>query len=113
MGVTVETIRAGDGLLFPGPGQTVTVHYVGKTNGQVFDSTYLRNRPLKFKLGANQVIKGWDEGVSQLSLGEMATVKMTSDWAWGAKGIPGLVPGGKDERSGAAIEFEVELVGIQ
>jgi hypothetical protein len=46
----------------------------------------------------------------QLSLGEMATIKMTSDCAWGAKGIPGLVPGGKDERSGAAIQFEVELV---
>ena len=106
-GVVVETIRAGDGKLFPEAGQTVTVHYVGKANNKVFDSTYLRNRPLKFKLGCNQVVPGWDEGVSQLSLGEMATIKMKSSAAWGDQGIPGLIPGGAD------LDFEVELVGIQ
>ena len=76
-------------------------------DGTIFDTTYKRNRPLKFKLGCQQVVPGWDEGVSQLSLGEMATIRMPAAKAWGATGIPGLIPPNED------LEFEVELQAVQ
>jgi hypothetical protein len=76
-------------------------------DGTVFDSTYKRDRPLKFKLGCQQVVEGWDEGVSQLSLGEMATIRMPAAKAWGKTGIPGLIPPNED------LEFEVELMAVQ
>ena len=76
-------------------------------DGTIFDTTYKRGRPLKFKLNCEQVIRGWDGGVSQLSLGEMATIRMTAEAAWGKTGIPGLIPPNVD------LEFEVELIGVQ
>jgi hypothetical protein len=76
-------------------------------DGTIFDTTYKRNRPLKFKLGCQQVVEGWDEGVSQLSLGEMATIRMPAAKAWGKTGIPGLIPPNED------LEFEVELTAVQ
>ena len=78
-----------------------------RADGTIFDTTYKRNRPLKFKLGCQQVVPGWDEGVSQLSLGEMATIRMPAAKAWGATGIPGLIPPNED------LEFEVELQAVQ
>ena len=58
-------------------------------------------------MGCQQVVRGWDGCVSQLSLGEMATVRMKSEVAWGKTGIPGLIPPDSD------LEFEAELVGVQ
>ena len=59
MGVTVETITAGDGKNFPQKGQTVEVDYVGSlTNGKVFDSSVAKGRRFNFKLGMGQVIRG-------------------------------------------------------
>jgi len=113
MGVSVETVRAGDGKLFPHEGQTVSVHYVARlaATGEQFDSTLPhpdgRGHAFKFKLEAGQVVKGWDLAVAQLSLGEKAIVKMSSDVAWGEEGIRGLIPPNAD------LEFDVELVGIQ
>ncbi|CAD6933483.1 unnamed protein product [Tilletia controversa] len=73
MGVTVESISAGDGTNFPKPGQTVIMHYVGTLeNGSKFDSSRDRNEPFETQIGVGQVIRGWDEGVPQLSLGQKA-----------------------------------------
>lgn len=56
------------GRTFPKGGQTVVVHYTGTfTDGSVFDSSRTRNKPFKFVIGQGEVIKGWDEGVAQVS----------------------------------------------
>ena len=57
--VTVEIFAAGDGINYPRPGNVVTVHYTGfLSDGSRFDSSRDRGKPLKFKLGADQVIPG-------------------------------------------------------
>ncbi|EDO31332.1 predicted protein [Nematostella vectensis] len=93
MGVDVKTVQPGDGKSFPKAGQTVSVHYTGTlTDGKKFDSSRDRGKPFQFKLGAGQVIKGWDEGVAQMSLGQKATLTCTPDYAYGPKGYPGVYP---------------------
>uniref|UniRef100_A0A0K3C901 peptidylprolyl isomerase n=1 Tax=Rhodotorula toruloides TaxID=5286 RepID=A0A0K3C901_RHOTO len=93
MGVTVETIRPGDGQNFPKKGDTVTMHYHGTlaSNGNKFDSSYDRGQPFQTAIGVGRVIRGWDEGVPQLSLGQKAG---------------GVIPPNAD------LVFEVELLKI-
>ncbi|CAD6917846.1 unnamed protein product [Tilletia controversa] len=93
MGVTVESISAGDGTNFPKPGQTVIMHYVGTLeNGSKFDSSRDRNEPFETQIGVGQVIRGWDEGVPQLSLGQKAKLIITPDYGYGARGAPPVIP---------------------
>ncbi|KAI8981782.1 FK506-binding protein 1 [Mycotypha africana] len=107
MGVTIDTIAPGDGKNFPKKGDTVTMHYVGTlTNGKKFDSSRDRNQPFVTQIGVGRVIKGWDEGVPQLSLGQKARLTCTSDYAYGDRGIPGVIP------EKATLIFEVELLKI-
>ncbi|KAK9800161.1 hypothetical protein WJX73_001068 [Symbiochloris irregularis] len=107
MGVEVQTISAGDGSSFPKKGQEVTVHYTGTlTNGSKFDSSRDRNQPFKFKLGLGQVIKGWDEGVAQMSKGQRAKLTCTPDYAYGARGYPPVIPGN------STLIFDVELISF-
>jgi FK506-binding protein 1 len=70
MGVTVETIKAGDGVNYPKKGDRVTIHYVGTLlDGTKFDSSRDRPDPFQCTIGVGQVIRGWDEGkVSFVSL---------------------------------------------
>ena len=106
--VVVETIRAGDGINFPKNGEKVTVHYTGTlaNNGQKFDSSVDRGQPLQFTIGVGQVIRGWDEGVIQMSLGQKAKLLISSDFAYGAAGAGGVIPPNAD------LVFEVELLKI-
>jgi len=107
MGVTVESISPGDGKNFPKRGDTVTIHYVGTlADGKKFDSSRDRDSPFKTKIGMGQVIKGWDEGVPQLSLGQKAVLKVTPDYGYGARGFPPVIP------ANATLHFEVELLKI-
>ncbi|KAF1383670.1 hypothetical protein PFLUV_G00134260 [Perca fluviatilis] len=107
MGVEVETIRPGDGKTFPKKGQNVSVHYVGTlTNGKKFDSSRDRGDPFKFKIGQGQVIRAWDEGVAQMSVGQVAKLTCSPDYAYGAKGYPPVIPGN------STLIFEVELLGV-
>ncbi|KAJ3117646.1 FK506 binding protein proline rotamase rapamycin-binding protein [Phlyctochytrium bullatum] len=108
MGVVKETITPGDGKTFPKPGQRVRVHYVGTltSNGNKFDSSRDRGAPFETKIGVGQVIRGWDEGIPQLSLGEKALLKITYDYAYGERGHPPVIPPRAD------LTFEVELLGI-
>lgn len=75
-------------------------------NGKEFDSSRWRNRPFKFRLGVGEVVKGWDDGVSQMSLGERANVTMTPDAAYGKTGLPGLI------KPNTTITFDIELLGF-
>ena len=104
--VKVEIFAAGDGINYPRPGNTVTVHYTGflSKDGSRWDSSRDRNKPFKFKLGAEQVIPGLDLGVAQLSIGERAKMTIPSHLAYGDRGFPGLIPGKSD------LVFDIELI---
>lgn len=108
MGVDVETIKQGDGVTFPTRGQTVVIHYTGTlTNGTKFDSSRDRGRPLKFSIGGGQVIKGWDEGIAKMSVGETSRLTVSPDYGYGAAGSANVVP------PNATLIFEVELLGLE
>ncbi|KAI0004566.1 hypothetical protein BJV74DRAFT_875763 [Russula compacta] len=107
MGVTIRSIQPGDGVTFPKRGDTITIHYVGTLeDGKKFDSSRDRNSPFVTKIGVGQVIKGWDEGVPQLSVGQKAVLTVTADYAYGARGFPPLIP------ANATLNFEVELLKV-
>ena len=89
----------------PTSGNKVKVHYKGMLlDGTVFDSSYQRNQPIEFTLGVGQVIKGWDEGISLLGIGDKASFIIPSDLAYGESGAGGVIP------PGATLVFDVELV---
>mmetsp|Transcript_22237 Transcript_22237/g.56637 ORF Transcript_22237/g.56637 Transcript_22237/m.56637 type:complete len:123 (+) Transcript_22237:56-424(+) len=108
MGVTKDTITKGDEKTFPKKGDELTMHYVGTlvSNGDKFDSSRDKGRPFKFKIGIGQVIRGWDEGVILMSLGERATLTITSDFGYGAQGAGNVIPPNAD------LKFDVELLAI-
>ena len=84
------------------------VHYEGMLlDGAVFDSSFKRNQPIDFTLGVGQVIKGWDEGISLLSVGEKATFIIPSDLAYGKSGAGGVIP------PNATLIFDVELMDVK
>ncbi|KAG0331244.1 FK506 binding protein proline rotamase rapamycin-binding protein [Podila horticola] len=108
MGVTKTTITPGDGKTFPQVGQTVVMHYVGTLDdGSVFDSSRDRKKAFETPIGVGRVIKGWEEGVPQMSLGEKAELKITYDYAYGEKGYPPVIPARSN------LTFEVELLQIK
>jgi FKBP-type peptidyl-prolyl cis-trans isomerase len=89
----------------PKKGQTVIVHYTGKfLSGEVFDSSVGRGKPFSFKLGAGQVISGWDEGLALLNIGSKATLLVPPQLGYGAYGAGGVIP------PNATLLFEVELI---
>ncbi|ESO08193.1 hypothetical protein HELRODRAFT_185427 [Helobdella robusta] len=108
MGVDVQTITAGDGKTFPQKGQTVIVHYTGTlVDGKKFDSSRDRGRPFEFQIGVGQVIRGWDEGVAKMSVGQVAKLTCTPDYAYGSSGAGGVIP------PNSTLIFDVELIGVK
>ena len=89
----------------PSSGDLVKVHYKGQLLDQtVFDSSYIRNQPIEFKVGMGQVISGWDEGIMLLKKGDKAKFIIPSHLAYGEAGAGGIIP------PNATLIFEVELV---
>jgi peptidylprolyl isomerase len=89
------------------PGDIVWVHYTGKlSTGEEFDSSVGRGQPFKFTLGQGQVIKGWDEGVVGMKVGEKRQLTIPPDLGYGAKGAGDKIPGG------ATLVFDIEMVGL-
>jgi FKBP-type peptidyl-prolyl cis-trans isomerase FkpA len=89
-------------------GDTVAMNYTGTfTNGVKFDSSHDRDQPFEFRLGAGQVIKGWDEGVAKLRVGDQAILVIPGKLAYGPKGIPNAIP------PDATLIFIVEVVGVK
>jgi peptidylprolyl isomerase len=90
------------------PGDTVMVNYTGLLpNGLKFDSSLDRGQPFEFTLGKGGVIKGWDEGIAKLRVGEQATLIIPSQLGYGERGAGGLIP------PNSTLVFIVELMGIK
>ncbi len=96
-------------------GKEVSVHYTGwlydaKTadhHGKKFDSSRDRGEPFSFKLGARQVISGWDMGVAGMKVGGTRTLIIPSDLGYGSRGAGGAIP------PNATLVFDVELLGVK
>lgn len=100
-----EKIGTGDAAV---AGKSVTVNYLGTlTNGTKFDSSYDRNQPFTFSLGAGEVIKGWDQGVAGMKVGGKRKLTIPPDLGYGPQGAPPVIPGN------ATLIFEVELLKVE
>ncbi|ORY83701.1 hypothetical protein BCR37DRAFT_402383 [Protomyces lactucae-debilis] len=107
MGVEKQTLKEGDGKNYPKKGDKVSIHYTGTLDdGSKFDSSRDRGQPFECTIGVGQVIKGWDEGVPQMSIGEKAILNITHDFAYGERGFPPVIPARSN------LKFDVELLKI-
>jgi len=106
-GLRYKIVQKGDGANAE-KGKTVSVHYKGSLpDGTVFDSSYKRNQPIDFSLGAGQVIAGWDEGISLLQVGDKARFVIPSYLGYGERGAGGVIP------PNATLIFDVELMDVK
>ena len=110
-GLEYEVIKQGTGKMAES-GQRVQVHYTGWLNeagkkGKKFDSSVDRGRPFVFGLGAGEVIRGWDEGVAGMKVGEKRTLFIPSALGYGARGAGGAIPPNAD------LIFDVELLDVE
>jgi FKBP-type peptidyl-prolyl cis-trans isomerase len=96
-GMKYKITKEGDGAL-PLAGQTVKTQYTGWLDGfdsiRKFDSSRDRGRPFSFKVGAGQVIRGWDEAFLSMKVGERRQIILPSRLAYGERGAGGIIPGG-------------------
>ena len=111
---TVQTIKKDSGLIINiqkegtgtavKSGDTVSVDYRGfLQDGTVFDESYKRGQQFSFTVGGGQVIKGWDEGLLGMKVGEKRRLTIPGNMAYGANGIPGAIP------PNATLVFDIEL----
>ncbi|XP_076287759.1 peptidyl-prolyl cis-trans isomerase Fkb14 isoform X1 [Lasioglossum baleicum] len=88
-------------------GDQLTMHYTGMLlDGTKFDSSLDRDQPFSFQLGVGQVIRGWDQGLVDMCVGEKRKLTIPPELGYGEKGAGNVIPGG------ATLLFEVELINI-
>jgi peptidylprolyl isomerase len=107
-GLEYQILQEGNGAS-PQKGKKVTVHYTGWLNsnnepGKKFDSSVDRGSPFSFTIGVGQVIRGWDEGVMGMKMGEKRRLYIPADLGYGSRGAGGAIP------PNAALIFDVELI---
>jgi len=110
-GIVHDVLRKGNGITRPRMGSMVTAHYIGTldANGKCFDSSRTSGKkPITFRIGEDQVIKGCEIGVLMMTLGERAILKIPSHLGYGeVGGGGGIVPPNSD------LSFDVELLEIE
>ena len=113
-GLTAKTYSTGCGEA-AAPGQFVIVHYTGwlldneseNNRGDKFDSSRDRDDPFRFSLGAGRVIKGWDQGVVGMTIGEVRELTIAPEMAYGERKDISVIP------PGSTLLFEVELIALE
>jgi len=90
-------------------GNQLSMHYTGtlQSDGTKFDSSVDRNEPFKFQLGVGQVIKGWDEGIVGMCVGEKRKLVVPPELGYGDQGAGDVIPGG------ATLVFDIELLDTE
>lgn len=89
-------------------GKNVKVHYAGKLqDGTEFDNSFKRGEPIEFQLGAGRVIKGWDEGIAMMNVGDKYKLIIPYSLGYGEAGYPGAIP------PKATLIFDTELVSVE
>jgi peptidylprolyl isomerase len=89
-------------------GKKVKVHYTGYLlNGSSFDSSVERGDPLAFELGTGKVIRGWEEGIALMHVGDKFRLIIPSDLGYGERGAGGVIP------PNATLIFDCELVAVE
>ena len=110
-GLQYEDTQPGTGAV-AAAGKTCVMHYTGwlwtnGAKGTKFDSSLDHGSPFSFGLGRGQVIKGWDEGVAGMKIGEKRKLTIPSDLGYGSRGAGGVIP------PNATLLFEVELLVLK
>lgn len=111
-GLKYEILQAAPAdAVSPQAGKIVTVHYTGwldnnGAKGTKFDSSVDRGQPFQFIIGVGQVIRGWDEGVLGMKVGEKRRLIIPAELGYGSRGAGALIPGG------ATLIFDVELIAV-
>jgi peptidylprolyl isomerase len=105
--LVLEDLELGEGTEAVA-GTTVTVHYVGVawSDGKQFDASWDRNDTFGFRLGAGQVISGWDEGVAGMRVGGRRSITIPPHKGYGAAGAGGVIKGGE------TLVFVVDLLNV-
>jgi FKBP-type peptidyl-prolyl cis-trans isomerase FkpA len=107
MGLQLDDVKVGTGAEATA-GKSVTVHYVGTlTDGSKFDSSRDRAQGFTFRLGAGQVIQGWDKGVAGMKVGGVRKLTIPPDMGYGSRGFPPVIP------PNSTLLFEVELLDVK
>lgn len=109
-GLEYEIVENGEGAS-PSVGKEVTVHYTGWLDvngqkGQLFDSSVKRGTPFVFHIGMGEVIKGWDEGVMTMKIGEKRRLYIPASLGYGARGAGAVIP------PHANLIFDVDLLKV-
>ena len=105
--LVVTDLVVGDGAEATA-GSTVSVHYVGvaHSSGEEFDASYNRGTPLSFRLGAGQVIQGWDQGVQGMKVGGRRQLVIPPHLGYGDRGAGGVI------KPGETLIFVCDLMGV-
>lgn len=114
MGLQKIELSEGGGAIAQ-PGQTAVVQYTGwlyaagapDNKGRKFDSSLDRNEPFAFRIGAGEVIPGWDQGVAGMKVGGQRRLVIPPELGYGASGAGGVIP------PGATLVFDIELVELR
>lgn len=106
-GLHVQLLDAGTGPEVKA-GDTISTHYLGQSwDGAVFDNSYDRGRPLSFRVGVGEVIRGWDDGLVGQRVGSRVLLSIPAELGYGDHGVPqaGI-------KGGATLVFVTEILGI-